>query len=53
MRMFEEKCIKNANSGEFFGKIAVKGRIIDALQFLESYIKVNKIVLSNRLNLMF
>ena len=53
MRMFEEKCIKNANSGEFFGKIAMKGRIIDALQFLESYIKVNKIVLSNRLNLMF
>lgn len=53
MRMFEEKCIKNANSGEFFAKIAIKTRIFDALQFLESYVKVNKIVLANRLNLMF
>ena len=53
MRILEEKCIKNASSGEFFAKVAMKTRIFDALQFLESYVKANKIILANRLNLAF
>jgi hypothetical protein len=49
--LFEEKCIRSAASADFFGRTACATRFVEALHILENFVKNNKIVLPNKLNL--